>query len=70
MAERNAMIHRTHARPVVRQGQIRGLSRSTASYRPTPVSAADLVLMRRIDARHLASPFAGARMRRRGLAAV
>jgi|CXWL01.1.fsa_nt_gi putative transposase len=58
------MITRTHALSVVRHCQIFGLSRSTAYYQPTPVSAADLVLMRRIDARHLEYPFAGARMRR------
>ena len=58
------MINRTHALSVVRQCQILGLSRSTAYYQPTPVSAADLVLMRRIDALHLEYPFAGARMLR------
>jgi putative transposase len=40
------------------------LSRSTAYYQPAPVSAADLVLMRQIDALHLEYPFAGARMLR------
>jgi putative transposase len=58
------MINRTHALPVVRQCQLLGLSRSTAYYQPTLVSAADLVLMRRIDALHLDYPFAGARMLR------
>ena len=58
------MIDRIHALPVVRQCQILGLSRSTAYYQPTPVLAADLVLMRRIDALHLDYPFAGARMLR------
>ena len=56
------MITRTHALSVVRQCQILGLSRSTAYYQP--VSAADLVLMRQIDALHLEYPFAGARMLR------
>ncbi len=64
MAERNAMIDRIHARPVVRPCQILGLSRSTASYQLTPVSATDLAWMRRIDAWHLDYPFAGARMLR------
>ena len=64
MAERKAMITRTHALPVVRQCQILGLSRSTAYYQPTLVSVTNLTLMRRIDARHLAHPFAGARMLR------
>jgi putative transposase len=64
MAERKTMITRTHDLPIVRQCQLLELSRSTAYYQPTPVSAADLALMRRIDALHLASPFAGARMLR------
>ena len=58
------MITRTHALPMVRQCQLLALSRSTAYYQPTPVSSADLALMRRIDELHLASPFAGARMLR------
>lgn len=56
------MINRTHALPMVRQCQLLELSRSTAYYQPTPVSSADLALMRRIDELHLAYPFAGARM--------
>ena len=58
------MIDRTHALPVVRQCRLLALSRSTAYYQPTPVSAAELALMRRIDERHLDYPFAGARMLR------
>lgn len=58
------MINRTHALPVSRQCQLFGLSRSTAYYQPTPVSVADLGLMRRIDTLHLDHPFAGARMLR------
>jgi len=64
MAERKAMITRTHARPVVRQCQLLELARSTAYAPPRPGSASDLALMRRSDALHLASPFAGARMLR------
>ena len=64
MAERNAMITRTHALPVVRECQLLALSRSTADYQPTPVSTADLALMHRIDALHLDHPFSGARMLR------
>ena len=56
------MITRTHALPVVRQCQLLELAHSTAYAQPRPVSAADLALMRRIDAWHLAAPFAGARM--------
>lgn len=48
----------------MRQCQLLALSRSTAYYQPTPVSATELALMRRIDELHLNHPFAGARMRR------
>jgi putative transposase len=58
------MIDRTPALPVVRQGQLLKLARSTTYDQPTPVSEAELALMRRIDALHLAHPFAGARMLR------
>jgi len=58
------MIDRTHTLPVVRQCQLLNLDRSMAYYHPTPVSAAALALMRRIDELHLAYPFAGARMLR------
>jgi len=64
MAERTAMITRTHALPVVRPCQLLELARSTAYDQSTPVSAANLTRMRRIDELHLASPFAGARMLR------
>lgn len=58
------MIDRAHALPVVRQCQLLGVARSTAYYQPTPVSAAELALMRRLDELHLRYPFAGARMLR------
>ena len=58
------MIYRTHELPVVRQCQLLALACSTAYYQPTPVSAEDLALMRRIDELHLDCPFAGARMLR------
>ena len=64
MAERKAMIDRTHALPIVRQCHLLALARSTAYYQPQPVSDPDLALMRRIDALHLDYPFAGARMLR------
>ncbi|NGZ11207.1 MAG: hypothetical protein CV088_17845 [Nitrospira sp. LK70] len=56
------MINRTHPWPVVWQCQLLGVARSTAYYQPTPVSAAVLALMRRIDELHLQYPFAGTRM--------
>jgi len=64
MAERKTMINRTHDLSIVRQCQILALSRSTAYSQPQPISTAELALRRRIDALHLAHPFAGARMLR------
>jgi putative transposase len=58
------MIDRTHPLPVVRQCQLLKLARSTAYYRPTPVSETTLAVMRRLDELHLQYPFAGARMLR------
>jgi putative transposase len=56
------MIDRAHPLPVARQVKLVGISRSSAYYAPSPVSVADLALMRRIDELHLEHPFAGARM--------
>jgi putative transposase len=64
MAERKAMIDATHALPISRQAQLAGISRGSVYSVPKSVSAADLVLMRRLDAWHLEHPFMGARMRR------
>ena len=58
------MIDRTHQLPVRRQCQLLKLARSTAYDQPTPVSETALARRRRIDALHLAHPFAGARMLR------
>lgn len=58
------MIDQAHALPVTRQAELLELSRSNVYYLPQPVPEADLVLMRRIDELHLASPFAGSRMLR------
>jgi putative transposase len=58
------MIDRTHDLPVTRQAQVLKLSRSSVYYQPCPVSAADLLIMRRIDELHLDYPFAGSRMLR------
>ena len=62
------MIDRNHPMPLVRQAAVVGISRSSVYYLPTPVSEAELALMRRIDALHLEHPFAGARMLRDQLA--
>ena len=56
------MIDRANPLPVSRQVKLVGISRSSAYYAPSPVSAADLALMGRIDELHLEHPFAGARM--------
>jgi len=53
------MIDPRHDLPVVRQAQLLEISHSNVYYLPRPVSAADLVLMRRIDELHLNFPFAG-----------
>ena len=63
------MIDRCHELSVTKQAEIVGVARSTVYYLPRAISAADLALMRRIDALHLEFPFAGARMLRRLLAA-
>lgn len=58
------MIDATHALPISRQAQLAGISRGSAYYVPKSVSAADLVLMRRLDELHLEHPFMGTRMLR------
>jgi putative transposase len=58
------MIDRGHALPLKRQAEVLRLSRSTLYYRPRPVPAADLEIMRRLDRLHLDFPFAGSRMMR------
>ena len=56
------MINRTHALSLVKQCRLLDVARSTAYYRPVPLSSEELALMRRIDELHLNYPFAGARM--------
>src|SRR6201987_362127 len=63
-AERKTMIDRAHELPLVRQAELLRLSRSSLYYAPRPVPAAELAIMRRIDALHLDYPFAGSRMLR------
>src|SRR6202521_5195077 len=58
------MIDRRHRLPLSRQAEMLGISRGSLYYDPCPVSAADLAIMRRIDALHLDYPFAGSRMLR------
>jgi putative transposase len=58
------MIDPAHDLPITRQAKALGVSRGAVYYKPRPVSAADLAIMRRIDALHLECPFAGSRMMR------
>ena len=61
-------IDRNHALSISRQAELLDISRGAVYYQPTPISEADLALMRRIDELHLQHPFMGARMLRRMLA--
>lgn len=61
---RTVMIDRTHRLAVTRQAAPLGLSRVSVYYTPCAVAAADLALMRWIDALHLERPFTGSRMLR------
>ena len=47
------MIERSHELPVTRQAKVLNISRGSVYYKPRPVSAEDLALMRRIDELHL-----------------
>jgi putative transposase len=58
------MIDRSHDLPLARQAAALGISRGSIYYQPQPVSAADLIVMRRMDELHLDFPFAGSRMLR------
>jgi putative transposase len=58
------MIDRSHELALVRQAELLRLSRSSLYCEPRPVPAAELAIMRRIDALHLDYPFAGSRMLR------
>jgi putative transposase len=64
VAERKAMIDRSHALPLARQAEALGISRGSLYSQPQPVSATDLALTRRMDELHLEYPFAGSRMLR------
>ena len=58
------MIDRSHGLPVVQQAKVLGISRGSVYYRPRPVSAEALAIMRRMDELHLEFPFVGSRMLR------
>jgi len=58
------MIDRDHGLGLARQSEILNISRGAVYYRPRPVPASDLAIMRRMDELHLEHPFAGSRMLR------
>jgi putative transposase len=58
------MIDRACPLPLSRQAGLLKLSRGSLYYKARPVTAANLAIMRRIDALHLEYPFAGSRMLR------
>src|SRR5665647_3095353 len=62
------MIDREHDLSITRQAEVLEISRGSVYYLPRPVSAADLVVMQRLDRLHLEYPFAGSRMLRALLA--
>ena len=61
IAERRAMIARTHALPVIRQCKLVELSRSTACYRPLTESEENLALMKEIGRLYMERPTSGSR---------
>jgi putative transposase len=61
MSERRAQIHIKHALPKTRRCELLEVARSSAYYRPEPVSDTELALMRVIDEIHLRWPFYGSR---------
>ena len=61
MSERRAQIHAAHELPKRRRCELLDVARSTAYYRPTPISDDDLRMMRLIDEVHLELPFYGSR---------
>jgi putative transposase len=61
MSERREKIHTAHDLYKTRRCELLDVARSTAYYRPEPVSEEDLALMRLIDEIHLRLPFYGSR---------
>ena len=61
MSERREAIHSAHELSKARRCALLGVPRSTAYYRPPPVSESSLELMRLIDEIHLRLPFYGSR---------
>ena len=61
MSALRAQIHTEHELSKTRRCELLDVARSTAYYRPEPVSEVDLALMRLIDEIHLKLPFYGSR---------
>ena len=61
MSERKRMVKAASQLTLVRRCELLAVARSTAYYEAVPVSADDLVVMRRIDEIHLRLPFYGSR---------
>ena len=61
MSERRGPIHTAHELPKTRRCELLEVARSSAYYRPTPISDDDLRMMRVIDELHLELPFYGSR---------
>ena len=64
IAERKTMIDRAHRLSISGQARLLGLSRGSVYYQRRPPAAADVALMRQLDALHVEYPFAGSRMLR------
>jgi len=64
MSERRDQIHAEHELSKTRRWELLDMARSSAYYRPEPVSEEDLALMRLIDEIHLQWPFYGSRRMR------
>ena len=62
MAERKALIDRSHDLSITKQAETLNISRGSIYYLPRSVSESDLAIMKRLDRLHLEYPFAGSRM--------
>jgi len=68
VSERKAVINRESKPSIVKQCKLLDISRSGLYYRPVPVSAVELELMRLLDKGHMKHPYFGSRRLRDWLA--